>query len=142
MTDINTTTMTGRLTRDPVVKNNGTPMGYFTLASNDRYRDKTGAVQTKTAFVFCKIYGAWTEALANRKKEDMVIVTRKLRSETWSDDLSQPQLVLICNSLQFITISPKPAIDPSANPLGLELESDSAAPVGASTADADKKAPF
>ena len=50
MTDINTTTMTGRLTRDPVVKNNGPPMGYFTLASNDRYRDKTGAVQTKTAF--------------------------------------------------------------------------------------------
>jgi single-stranded DNA-binding protein len=39
MTGINTAIMTGRLARDPVLKNNGTLMGYFTLASNDRYRD-------------------------------------------------------------------------------------------------------
>ena len=142
MADINTTIMTGRLTRDPVIKNNGSPMGHFTLASNDRYRDKTGAVQTKTAFVFCKVYGAWAEALANRKKGDMVIVTGKLRSETWGDEASQQQLVLVCNLIQFITIAPKPASDPSANTLGLEFESGSAAQVSASTADADGKVPF
>jgi single stranded DNA-binding protein len=63
MTDINIATLTGRLVRDPILRNGdgGTLIGNFTLASNKRYKDKAGAVQEETAFLPCKAFGRWAE---------------------------------------------------------------------------------
>jgi single stranded DNA-binding protein len=115
MSDINNTVIMGRLTRDPLVRNNGTSMGFFTIACNDRYRDKAGVMQEKVAFVPCKIFGGWTQSLARHKKGDMVVVNGRLRSENWDKENPHLQLVLICDSLQFVTVVPKPQSENSAS---------------------------
>ncbi len=115
MADINIATLTGRLVRDPNLRNcsGGTLMGYFTLASNQRYKDKAGAVQEETAFLPCKAFGRWAEPLANHRKGEMAIVSGRLRTETWEKDgVQQSQLILVCDSLHFVS----PAVKSSAPP--------------------------
>jgi len=48
--------------------------GFFSIASNRRCRDKSDVFQEETAFVPCKCFGAWTDALARHQKGDMVMV--------------------------------------------------------------------
>ena len=40
MSNLNVTVLMGRLVRDPIIRNNGSKMGFFYIASNRRYRDK------------------------------------------------------------------------------------------------------
>ena len=107
MSDMNSVCISGRLTRDPVLRNNGNGAAVFTVASNEHYRDKTGCFQERTAFVLIRVFGGRAQTMQNRKKGDMVMVTGKLRTETRDDDSQQSQLVLICDSLQFIKPAPK-----------------------------------
>jgi single-strand DNA-binding protein len=116
MTDINIATLTGRLVRDPNLRNcnGGTLMGYFTLASNQRYKDKAGAVQEETAFLPCKAFGRWAEPLANHRKGEMAIVSGRLRTETWEKDgVQQSQLILVCDSLHFVSPAAKSSAPPA-----------------------------
>ena len=83
MSNLNVTVLMGRLVRAPVVRNNGTRMGFFSLACDRRYRDKSDVLQEETAFVGCKCFGAWADGLARHKKENTVIVEGRLRTETW-----------------------------------------------------------
>ena len=103
MSDLNVTTIMGRLVRNPVLKNGRTRMGFFTIASNQRYRDEAGVLQEETAFLACKVFGAWTDVLTDCRQGDMLLGTGRLRSETWEKDgVKRTQLVLICNSLHSI----------------------------------------
>jgi single-strand DNA-binding protein len=91
--------MTGRLVRDPLLRNTstGTMMAFFTLAANQRYKDKHGTQQEETAFVKCKAFGGWAEPLANCHKGEAVLVAGRLRTETWEKDgNSESELFLIC----------------------------------------------
>lgn len=109
MSDLAITTMTGRLVRDPIIKNEGSKMGLFTIAANRRYRDRSDTWQEETAFVACKCFGKWTESLAHHKKGDAVLVEGRLRTESWDDDgMKRSQLVLVCGSLRFITFDQRP----------------------------------
>ena len=106
MSDINVVTVMGRLVHKPITRNNGTSMGCFTLASNRRYRDKAGVFQEETAFVACKIFGGWTEALTDRQRGDLVIVSGRLRSETWEKDgVKRTELALVCDSVHLVSPS-------------------------------------
>jgi single stranded DNA-binding protein len=117
MADLNITVMSGRLVRDPVVRNNGSKMAFFTIASNRRYRDKSDAWQEETAFVPCKSFGWWAEAAARHAKGDTLIVEGRWRTETWSDDgTTRSQLVLVVDSVQFFTPEPRAqSSSPSVN---------------------------
>ena len=54
MSNLNVTVLMGRLVRAPIIRNNGSKMGFFYIASNRRYRDKAEVAQEETAFVACK----------------------------------------------------------------------------------------
>lgn len=108
MSDINTVVMTGRLVRDPIIRNNGMKMGYFSIASNRRYRDKTNALKEETAFMPCKCFGGWTDALEGHKTGELLIVQGRLRTETWNNEgRSISQLILICDSVRFLVTEPR-----------------------------------
>jgi single-strand DNA-binding protein len=105
MSDLNTVSLTGRLVRDPVVRcgESGHPWGVFTIASNFHYKNKAGDFQEDAAFVPCKAFGRAAETLAKHKKGDMVIVTGRLRTESWEKEgKTQSQLTLICDLLRFV----------------------------------------
>jgi single-strand DNA-binding protein len=102
MSDINTTTLTGRLVRAPIMRTGttGTVIGQFTLAANQHYKDKNGNRQEETAFVSCKAFGSWAKAIENCQRGDMLLVAGRLRTESWQrDDTHQSQLVLLCESV-------------------------------------------
>ncbi|MGO8765651.1 MAG: single-stranded DNA-binding protein [Limisphaerales bacterium] len=105
MSDINNISLTCRLTANPVINHSpsGVCWGLFSLASNCRYKDKTGKLQTETAFVPCKVFCGWAESLGQHKKGDQAVVTGRLRTERWEKDgESRSQLALICDILFFI----------------------------------------
>lgn len=104
MSDMNIVVLTGRLVRDPLTRNNGTQMAMFTLASNRRCRDKSDAAQEETAFVSCRCFGAWTDAIVGRKKGDAIIVEGRLRTEKWTaEGTLRSQLVPVCDSVRSIS---------------------------------------
>jgi single-strand DNA-binding protein len=108
MSDINNTTLTGRLVRDPIVRyaGNGTAVGFFTLASNQCYKSKQGEMQKETAFVSCKAFGGWAEALARHKKGEMLIASGRLKTEQWEKEgATRSELVLVCSALHFVASS-------------------------------------
>jgi single-strand DNA-binding protein len=105
MSDLNITTLTGRLVETPDLRygNSGTAWGMFTLASNYVYKDKTGARQQESAFLDCKAFGGWAKSLAKHDKGDMALVSGRLRTETWEKDgRRHSKLTLICDSVRFV----------------------------------------
>jgi single stranded DNA-binding protein len=109
MTDINTVTLTGRLVREPQnYKNDTGGFAIFTVASNHGYKDRKGNTQNETAFVNCKVFGAWAAGLEGRQKGEMVIVSGRLKTETWEQDgAKRQQLTLICQTVQVVTRAPQ-----------------------------------
>ena len=108
MADLNITVLSGRLVRDPITRNNGSRMSFFTIAANRRYRDKSDVWQEETAFVACKSFGGWADTVARHGKGDMLIAEGRLRTESWeTDGTTRSQLVLVCDSVQFVTPEPR-----------------------------------
>jgi single-strand DNA-binding protein len=88
MTDLNHVVITGRLTRDPVVRrgDTGTVFAYFTIATNRFYKDKAGVFKQETAFVPCLVFGRWAELISHRLKGEPVVASGRLRTEVWEHD--------------------------------------------------------
>lgn len=87
-----TTTIVGRLTRDPELRfsQSGKAVASFTVARNDRRYDKsTGqwADSGETLFLTCTAFSALAEGAAeNLKKGDSVIVVGKLQQRSYEKD--------------------------------------------------------
>lgn len=107
MSDINLTTLTGRLVCDPIIRraDSGVYWGSFTLATNHHYKDTKGEFKEDTAFLTCKVFGRNAESMASRKKGETAWVAGRLKTETWEKEgANQSQLVLICDSVRFVTL--------------------------------------
>ena len=107
MSDINITIVTGRLVRDPDVRRAATGLawGTFALAANHRVKPKNGEAREETAFIPCKAFGGWAESLQRHQKGDMAIATGRLVTEKWEKDgETRTTLVLVCDSLRFISL--------------------------------------
>lgn len=105
MSNINNITLGGRLVREPVVRTgiNGSPYGMFTLAVNHRWTDRSGNTQTETAFVPCRCFGPWADALKGTTKGDTLLVTGRLRTESFEKDGTRvSQLGLVCATVHCI----------------------------------------
>lgn len=116
MTDINTCTLTGRLVREPLVKTGpqGTNYAWFTVASNHRYKSRNGDLQTETAFVPCKAFGGWANALLGCHKGDLVMLTGRFRTENYeTDSVHRNQLTLVCG---VVHVASRPTRETSSEP--------------------------
>lgn len=85
---INNVTISGNLTRDPQLR--GTTSGFsvlnFSVAVNDRRKNKDGEWESYPNFVDCVVIGKRADALSKILEKGMkVCVTGKLHYSSWED---------------------------------------------------------
>lgn len=84
---MNTSCLTGRLTKDPEVKQtqNGTSVVRFTIAVDRNYKDKR-TVQYETDFIQIAAWRHNAEFVGKYfRKGNMIAVTGRIQTETWTD---------------------------------------------------------
>ncbi len=85
---MNRVTLIGNLGRDPEMRRleNGTPVGRFSVATNDSYKDKNGEFQEQTEWHEIIVWRNQAE-LAEKylKKGSTVFVDGKLTHRKWTD---------------------------------------------------------
>lgn len=106
---INRVNISGNLTRDPELRQGSGPVLSFTVAVNDRARNKeTGEWEDRANFVGCVVFGKRAESLASKlSKGSKVAVEGKLRYSSWEtkDGQKRSQLEVIADEVEFF--SPK-----------------------------------
>ena len=117
MSDINSAMLSGRLVRDPYTrKTTGGDLVLFTLAANTKYKDRAGETQSETAFVPCKAMGAWATSLEGAHKGDFVIVSGRLKTESWEKEGSTHyQLTFVCQTIHVVPRNPGNGAGPTTN---------------------------
>ena len=107
MTDINSVTVIGRITKDAEMKRIETdmPLGFFTIATNRSKKDSGGNFTNEASFFDVNIYGRYAETIIGRlKKGVQVCITGSLKQERWSDYSGQnrSRVMIIAESVQFL----------------------------------------
>lgn len=88
MGSLNSVHLIGRLGKDPESRqsNNGTTVTSLTLATSDRYKDKSGEWQEKTEWHNLVSFGNRADAMARYlKKGSQVYIEGGLQTRSWDD---------------------------------------------------------
>ena len=106
--------LVGNLGRDPELKYTpqGTPVCNFTMATNERRRDKTGEQQDITTWFRITLWGRQAETASQYlAKGRPVYIEGRLRVEEWTDRENKSRYTLEVNAtdLQFIGSRPDEA---------------------------------
>jgi single-strand DNA-binding protein len=99
--------LVGNLGRDPELRYTpqGTPVCSFTMATNERRKDKTGEMQDQTTWFRVTLWGRQAETAAQYlTKGRPVYIEGRLRVEEWTDRDGKPRhtLEVSATDLQFI----------------------------------------
>lgn len=93
----------GRLVRDPELKvvGNGSEIVNFTIASSEKYTDKSGNKQESTEFINCFAWGK-PASIINQfcKKGSLLYISGKLKTEKWEKE-NQTHYSTKVNVFQF-----------------------------------------
>lgn len=88
MGDYNKVTLLGRLGADPEVRYtaSGAAVANFTLATNERWRDKDGNKKERSDFHRCTAWGKTAEVIGEHlRKGSQVLVEGRLQNRDWED---------------------------------------------------------
>lgn len=104
MADINMVVISGRLTRDPELRNTagGTSVLGFGVAVNDRRRNQqTGQWEDYANFIDCTMFGARAESLSHILSKGMLVcIEGRLRWSSWEKDgQKRSRINVIANEL-------------------------------------------
>lgn len=103
MHDYNRVTLTGRLTRDPVLRttNGGTSVVEVGFASNSKYNDKE-----ETLYVDLEFWGKAAEIIAEHAaKGKQLLVEGKLKMDNWEKDgQKHTKLYVTVQDFKFIGV--------------------------------------
>ena len=106
MSDLNSVTLVGRLTRDPEVRHTagGMPIVNLGLAVNGRQKDASGQWGEKANFFDVKLFGDRFERLAQHlEKGRRVGVQGRLEWSSWeADGQRRSKIEIVANELQFL----------------------------------------
>ena len=114
--DLLSTTASGRLTDDPVIRysNSGQAVTNLDLAVNRRWKDRSGEWQEETTYLGVTAFGTLAENVAESvSKGNRVVVTGRISIERWEKD-GQPRskTVIVANdvatSLTYATVAVTP----------------------------------
>ncbi len=101
MSDINNATVCGRLVRDPEIRSNGNSWATFTVAANNRWKERE-----EVAFIPCIVFGPVADWCKEHRKGEQVIVSGRLRTSSWERDGQQhSRLELVVDQIQFLSRS-------------------------------------
>lgn len=98
----------GNLTRDVEMRAlpSGMSIASFSIAVNERYKDREGNWQERATFVDCEMFGARAEALAKYlSKGSPVFVEGRLRLDQWEDKNGggkRSKLKVVCENFEFV----------------------------------------
>lgn len=98
----------GNLTRDVEIRAmpSGLSVGSFSIAVNERFKDRDGNWQERATFVDCEIFGARAEAMAKYlSKGSPVFVEGRLRLDQWEDKNGggkRSKLKVVCENFEFV----------------------------------------
>lgn len=111
---INRVSITGRLTRDPELRQSskGTYVLGFSVAVNGRRKNaQTGEWEDEATFVDCVQFGHGADRLAERlSKGSKVAVDGRLRQSTWEDRQTgqrRSKLEVVCNEVDLMGAKPQ-----------------------------------
>ena len=99
--------LVGNLGRDPELRYTpqGTPVCSFSMATNERRKDKTGEMQDQTTWFKITLWGRQAETASQYlTKGRPVYIEGRLRVEEWTDRDGKPRHTLEVNAtdMQFI----------------------------------------
>ena len=121
----NKITLVGNLGRDPELRYTpqGTPVCSFSLATNERRKDKTGEMQDQTTWFRVTLWGRQAETASQYlTKGRPVYIEGRLRVEEWTDRDGKPRhtLEVHATDMQFIGggRSEEPPVERSAGSSG------------------------
>lgn len=88
MGSLNQVTLIGRLGQDAELKGvNGTPLAKFSVATTERYKDKSGEYQEKTEWHRCNLWGKTVDAVGRYLlKGTQVCVQGALQTRSYEKD--------------------------------------------------------
>lgn len=92
MSDLNQVIISGRLTRDASLKtlSSGSSVAELSVASNRIWNDRNGDKQEETVFLDVDLWGKQADYFGNNlRKGDYVMVTGRLRRESWETEDGQ-----------------------------------------------------
>jgi single-strand DNA-binding protein len=98
----------GNLTRDVEIRAmpSGLSVGSFSIAVNEKFKDREGNWQERATFVDCEIFGARAEAMAKYlSKGSPVFVEGRLRLDQWEDKNGggkRSKLKVVCENFEFV----------------------------------------
>ena len=103
----NKITLVGNLGRDPELRYTpqGTPVCSFTMATNERRKDKSGEFQDQTTWFRVTLWGRQAETASQYlTKGRPVYIEGRLRIEEWTDRDGKPRYTLEVHAtdMQFI----------------------------------------
>jgi len=103
---INKVTLIGNLGGDPEIRTleNGTPVGRFSLATNENYKDKNGEWQTQTEWHNVVVWRDLAERAKNLKKGTLVFVEGKIsyRKYTDKEGVEKYQTDIVANTYRML----------------------------------------
>ncbi|MCB0278831.1 MAG: single-stranded DNA-binding protein [Calditrichaeota bacterium] len=107
MPEINTVIISGNLTREPVLRNtsSGTPVANFYIASNRKFKDKSGAWKEDVCYVGVVAWHQLADSVNEHlQKGSAVVVEGELQSRNWeTDEGSYKSVVEIkAHKIQFL----------------------------------------
>jgi len=111
----------GNLGRDPELRYTpqGTPVCNFSVATNERRRDRAGEAQDITTWFRVTVWGRQAETAAKfLTKGRPIYVEGRLRVEEWTDREGRPRYTLEVHAtdLQFIGARPDDLAAPASEP--------------------------
>jgi single-strand DNA-binding protein len=118
MKDINAITLTGRLGKDPDLRqiNQTTAVATFTIAVGEKWKDKqTGEMREETSWVQCEAMGPMaTVIVENVGKGDAVLVFGKIKVQSWEKNgVKQYKTFVQVNQFRALGETTKPEKRPA-----------------------------
>jgi single-strand DNA-binding protein len=103
---INKVTLIGHLGGDPEIRTleNGTPVGRFSVATNENYKDKEGVWQSQTEWHNVVVWRDLAERAKSLKKGSTVYVEGKIsyRKYTDKDGVEKSSTDIVANSFRML----------------------------------------
>lgn len=105
--NVNKVFLMGNLTRDIEMRSmpTGASVGKFSLAVNERWKDRDGSWQERANFIDCEIFGNRAEAMSKYlSKGSPVFLEGKLRLDQWQDQQgnNRSKLKVVVDDFQFV----------------------------------------
>lgn len=107
MASLNQCNFIGRLTEIPQIKYlpNGDPVVNFSIAINEKYKDKTGETKEQTEFVRIVAFRKLAEIMGQYlKKGSQVFISGKMKTRKWQDQNGQDRYTteIIADQMQML----------------------------------------